>query len=153
MQTIWTKCHNEAATATAAAAAAAAEVAEGCTKLFDVVWSTVVRLLYLGPRSAWHRKCNFNEAFKWQLLYLPAAHCPCHRLCCSRWCQRFGHTHTHMEGKVLCSCCCCCCCGNVRHALGMTLKVLGKWATWKCYWPKWLKKITQNFSQWLIIKV
>lgn len=46
MQTIWTKCHNEAATATAtaAAAAAAAEAAEGCTKLFDVVWGTVARL-------------------------------------------------------------------------------------------------------------
>lgn len=110
------------------------------------------RLLYLGPRSAWHRKCNFNEAFKWQLLYLPPATAPATvAVDDASDLGTHTHSHTHMEGKVLCSCCCCCW-GNVRHALGMTPKVLAKWATWKCYWPKWLKEIAQNFSQWLIIK-
>lgn len=74
------------------------KVAQSFLMLFGAPSLGSSRLLYLGTRSAWHRKCNFNEAFKWQLLYLPPATAPA-TVAVDDASDLGTHTHSHTHGR------------------------------------------------------
>lgn len=73
------------------------KVAQSFLMLFGAP-SLVSSLVPWTTRSAWHRKCNFNEAFKWQLLYLPPATAPA-TVAVDDASDLGTHTRAHTHGR------------------------------------------------------